>query len=416
MTSPTAGPVLVAHAPSPAPADVVAQTAQPATPVLANARPHRVGVVVLFAVGYTLIGLAVVLVLAYFVSALGPGFTALGAVLALIPLAIVFFGIRWIDRWEPEPPALLIFAVLWGATMAALWALGVDTVWQVSLYAADINPDSVSFVDYAIRAPITEEFGKGFGVLLIFLFARHNFDGPIDGIVYAAAVAGGFAFTENIQYFAEAAVGQGGAGDETLGFTFFIRGIMAPFAHVMFTACTGFFIGLASRNGSRWLAFGAFLLGLIPASLLHALWNGSLYFIQDIGAFLAYYAIVQVPLFVIAVVVVAILRRREVLLTQQRLAEYAAAGWLHPDEVPGIASPSGRRAALKWAAQRGIKPTMKSYIRDLTELAFTRQRIISRRDLALEQADERALLGKIAQERATIVAAGPAPAAPAVAQ
>ena len=47
-----------------------------------------------------------------------------------------------------------------------------------------------------------EEFGKGLGVFLIFVTARRAFDGPVDGIVYGALIGAGFAFTENIQYFA----------------------------------------------------------------------------------------------------------------------------------------------------------------------------------------------------------------------
>ncbi|MFD0492281.1 hypothetical protein ACFQ0O_40365 [Saccharopolyspora spinosporotrichia] len=38
-----------------------------------------------------------------------------GAVAALLPVGVVFAAIVWIDRWEPEPPLLLLGAFLWGA-------------------------------------------------------------------------------------------------------------------------------------------------------------------------------------------------------------------------------------------------------------------------------------------------------------
>ena len=72
-----------------------------------------------------------------------------------------------------------------------------------------------------MQAPLVEEVAKGLGVLLIYAFSRAHFDGPVDGLVYAATVAAGFAFTENILYFGVALV-EGGA--EELGATFVMRG------------------------------------------------------------------------------------------------------------------------------------------------------------------------------------------------
>ena len=62
-----------------------------------------------------------------------------------------------------------------------------------------------------MQAPIVEEFAKGLGVFIIFVIARRAFDGPIDGIVYGGLVGAGFAFTENIQYFAISFI-EGGRG------------------------------------------------------------------------------------------------------------------------------------------------------------------------------------------------------------
>src|SRR5690606_40187156 len=64
------------------------------------------------------------------------------------------------------------------------------------------------------------------------------------------------AFTENIQYFATS-IAEAGGLDGTVGETFFVRGILAPFSHVMFTCCTGLLIGLAARKGSILLSIGA---------------------------------------------------------------------------------------------------------------------------------------------------------------
>ncbi|MBF9335877.1 PrsW family intramembrane metalloprotease [Microbacterium lacticum] len=132
-------------------------------------------------------------------------------VLALIPLTVVLLAVRAADRWEPEPASLVVFALAWGAV---------------------------------VQAPLVEEFAKGLGVFVVFVFGRRAFDGPVDGVVCGALVGAGFAFTENILYFATSLI-EGGLSETA--FTFVLRGILSPFAHVMFTAVTGYAIGRAAR-------------------------------------------------------------------------------------------------------------------------------------------------------------------------
>src|SRR5690606_26985258 len=117
------------------------------------------------------------------------------------PFAIVFFVVRWIDRWEPEPRTAIVFAFLWGAGVSVLIALLVGAGVDNLIYALGGPGFGYEFFGAAIQAPIVEEGGKGLGLLIIFFAARKHFDGPVDGLVYAAWVAGGFAFTENILYF-----------------------------------------------------------------------------------------------------------------------------------------------------------------------------------------------------------------------
>src|SRR5690606_5883089 len=74
-------------------------------------------------------------------------------------------------------------------------------------------------VGAVVSAPITEEFWKGLGVLGVFLFLRREFDGVVDGIMYATFTGLGFATVENVVYYAEAAQHGGG----TLAGTFFLR-------------------------------------------------------------------------------------------------------------------------------------------------------------------------------------------------
>jgi RsiW-degrading membrane proteinase PrsW (M82 family) len=390
--------------PQQAPAEVQAATA--ATPqAIFDVDPRwRPGLLAAVIIGGIVLLIALILVVAYFLLFIGPGLTFVGGVLALIPLAIVLLGVRWIDRWEPEPRLLLLIAFLWGATVSIVIALVAD-VGTSYLYAATVaDKNWTVFLQSTAQAPIVEEVGKGLGVLLIYLVARRYFDGPVDGIVFAALVGGGFAFTENIQYFA-IQIAESGTLDFAVGEIFFIRGILSPFAHVMFTGFTGFFIGLAARKGTAWGGIAMFVVGLVPAILLHAFWNGVLFFIYD---FYAYYVFVQVPLFAIAVVTVILLRRREAQMTQLRLGEYAAAGWFNSAEVNTLGTAAGRRQARAWARQRGLSKVMKEYIKDATHLAFTRNRIVSGRDRIGSQQDEAVLLAQVTQSRTRLAAATPA--------
>jgi hypothetical protein len=257
------------------------------------------------------------------------------------------------------------------------------------------------------RPRSSRETGKGLGLLILFWAARRHFDGPVDGIVYAAWIAGGFAFTENILYFGSQLVEVGGI-DASVVQIFLIRGIMSPFAHVMFTAFIGIALGMAARRTGALGAVGYFLLGLIPAVLLHAFWNGALFFVSD---FYGYYLLIQVPLFAGAVALVVFLRRQESKLTHDRLSEYAAVGWFNPEEVNVLATPQGRRQAIAWARARGKGREMKQYIHNATKLAFARQRIITGRARATASADEAVLLGAVVDAR-RLLAPAPASSAP----
>ncbi|WP_127472642.1 PrsW family intramembrane metalloprotease [Microbacterium sulfonylureivorans] len=375
-------------APAVIPAATTSPAAMPVAPRRGRTAPIWIGGVLV---------LVLVALVGYFLNALGPAASLIGMVLALIPLAGVLLAVRIVDRWEPEPLNLVIFAVAWGGIAAVGIALGVDLVLSF-VFGSASTPESEA-VSAIIQAPIVEEFGKGLGVYIIFLAARRAFDGPVDGIVYGALIGAGFAFTENIQYFAVSFL-EGGAADTTV--TFFMRGILSPFAHVMFTSVTGFALGLAARRGATaGRAIGPWVLGMIGATTLHALWNAS----AVLGDFWALYVTLQVPLFVGFILGVIALRREESRLTRRRLGEYAEAGWFTPQEADMLATGAGRKAGLAWAGTlRGDRTVlMKGFIADATALAAARQRAITGRDPHAAE-DERVLLQRTTAARAALFA------------
>ncbi|MGN7968446.1 PrsW family intramembrane metalloprotease [Microbacterium sp. 22296] len=363
----------------------------PEAPLSAAPPRSRRGGVALWVIAVLLVPLLALLV-RYFTGFLGTAASFIGLILAAIPFVIVWVAVRYIDRWEPEPRRLLVFAVAWGAVASVVIALGVDLL--ISLVTGGLPPA----IGAVVQAPIVEEVAKGLGVLLIFVFARRVFDGPVDGIVYGALIGAGFALTENVQYFAISYL-EGGPGQ--VASTFFLRAVLSPFAHVMFTSLTGFAFGLAARRGLSTraaLAYG--IPGVIGAIVLHALWNGSATFFD----FFELYAALQVPLFVLFILGILALRREETRLTRARLGEYSAAGWFTPQEVEMLATGPGRRSAVAWARTLpgDRSAVMKTFIMDATALAAARQRSLSGRD-PHAPATERYLLERTMAARSTLL-------------
>ncbi|MBD7994232.1 PrsW family intramembrane metalloprotease [Arthrobacter sp. Sa2CUA1] len=342
----------------------------------------------------------VVLLVGFFLfAALGSEAFILCGFLALIPLGICLLGLRWIDRWEPEPRAILLFAFLWGAgvSVAITVALG-SMVNEVLMTLLPLTPADV--IATVVQAPLVEEAAKGLGVLLLVFVRRSHFDGPLDGIVYAGMVGAGFAFTENILYFSAALFETGGVGLQ-LGFVFVLRGLFSPFAHVIFTAAVGVALGLAVRKPGSVRILVGFAAGLAVAVLGHMFWNGGMALVYD--DFFLFYFLLQVPLFALALAGVAYLRRAEQRLTAERLGEYAAAGWFTPAEVDMLATRSGRRQALRWAGSFGAKPAMRDFIREATNLALTRQQLVNGRDLRSNAAREGRILAGLLRTRAALL-------------
>ncbi|MGN6741917.1 MAG: PrsW family intramembrane metalloprotease [Amnibacterium sp.] len=363
-------------------------------------RPRHVGTAIAAVLGIAVAALALAAVLVYLVGALGTAGVAVAGVAALVPFVIVLAVVRWIDRWEPEPRAALVFAVLWGAGVAVAVALLFDLgVQLVVVNTAGTEPDPL--LQAVIQAPLVEEGAKGFGVLLLLWFNRRNFDGPVDGIVYAASVAAGFAFTENILYFGRTVAEHGIGADFAV--IFVARGLFSPLAHALFTSCTGFALGKAAERGARFSAIWWYLLGLVPAAILHALWNGGLAASRNT---IGYYFTVEVPIFLLATGLVLTVRARERRITRARLGEYADVGWFTPDEVALLSTWTGRRHALRWADlqpdRRRKRRAMIRFVRDATRLGHARQRLLKARTGVGRTPDERELLARIMEDRAVL--------------
>jgi len=326
-------------------------------------------------IGLVLLAVCALAVLGIVRSSVGTAGVLVGTLCALLPVGPVVATFLWIDRWEPEPPRLLLGAFLWGAGFSALTALIINSSAAVAIDAVTGAGDVLGAV---VVAPVVEEAVKGAFLVGLLVFRFRQFDGVVDGIVYAGLVAAGFAFTENILYLGNAFVEEQMAGQSggVLG-VLLLRGLLSPFAHPLFTAMIGIGAGIAARSGNVGVRVVAVAVGYLVAVGLHALWNGSAVLLGG-SAFLGVYVVVMVPLFLIMIGVVVWQRRREQRTVAQQLPEFARLGWIAPSEVPLLASLAGRRgwrAAVRRRSGRQVAEAVVRYQAAVTELAFLRARI-----------------------------------------
>jgi RsiW-degrading membrane proteinase PrsW (M82 family) len=164
-----------------------------------------------------------------------------------VPMFMFAAFVNWLDRYEKEPKLLLGAAFVWGVVIAGGGAFILNTAFGIGIYALTGSEGAAEFGTTSIVAPIIEEALKGLAVLVVFLLFRNEFDSVLDGIIYAAVTAMGFAAIENVLYIYRNGYLDGGW--EGFWVLVVIRVILVGWMHPFFTAFTG--IGLAIARMTR---------------------------------------------------------------------------------------------------------------------------------------------------------------------
>ena len=354
----------------------------------------------------TLLAISGLVILALVREETGTEGFLVGLGLAVLPVPLLIAAFRWLDRVEPGPWRNLLFCFAWGACAAALIAIVANSFATRWIATATADPSSADTLGATVIAPVVEESAKAAAVLLVFLFRRRDFTGIVDGVVIAGVTATGFAFTESVLYLGTAfgtdqLTGGRGIASVTAA-TFFVRIIMSPFAHPLFTVLTGIGFGIAALSaGRRALRRVAFPLGgLLLAMGMHAMWNGSSAF-GEYG-FFAVYAAIMVPIFGLLTWLVIWTRQRELKTVRTELPAYAVAGWLTPAEPYALGSMRARRIARQYArrhAGRTAAREVARYEAYATSLAFLRHRARRGSPGADFAVRERELLGELWRRR-----------------
>src|SRR5260370_27182970 len=144
--------------------------------------------------------------------------------LAVLPVPLLIALVLFADRLEPEPRVNLIFAFAWGAGVAALVAIIINTLGLEYITMPALGKTAGQYVSATFGAPPVEETPQGLVLILLLMLPRQELDGPTDGIIYAAMVGLGFAMMENISYYIDALVKPETGGGKVRYRTLALRG------------------------------------------------------------------------------------------------------------------------------------------------------------------------------------------------
>jgi protease PrsW len=234
-----------------------------------------------------------------------------------VPMFLFAAFVNWLDRYEKEPKILLGAAFVWGMIIAAGGAFILNTAFGIGIYAFTRSEGIAEFGTTSIVAPIIEESLKGLAVVIVFFLFRKEFDSILDGIVYAAITAMGFAAVENVLYIYRNGYVEGGwEGFWTL---VVIRVVLVGWMHPFFTSFTGIGLAISRMSRNPLVKFLAVPAGYTVAVVTHAFHNTFGGLIGGMGGLVAGTFVDYLGYtFMLAFIIWIIVRERNVLKKQLR--------------------------------------------------------------------------------------------------
>ncbi len=212
-----------------------------------------------------LIGLILLIAGEYMLS---PNILGASALFFVIPIGaalapVTFFIYCWDSDYLSDMPRW----IPWGAFISGA-ALGVTLAFILEVVF--VHGDSLGA---SLAVGFIEESCKALAV--VFFLRSRRLRSEIDGVILGAAAGAGFATLETMLYAVTAYVGgfQAGGGVAAANQTLLLRGLLAIFGHVTWTAIVVGAIWRDRGQRSFRLTFGV-ILAFAIAVLLHGLWDG----------------------------------------------------------------------------------------------------------------------------------------------
>lgn len=306
-----------------------------------------------------------------------------------IPAGIIIYRV---DQFEPEPASLIAVALLWGGIVALTFA-AITNSYALSFLQHVLPATTLDSWGAAIVAPINEEFYKGAGLVIIYLMARAEFEGLMDGLVYGAMIGLGFQVVENVQYFVHAASESGAGQLGPVVSMYFLRVVLAGlYSHTLFSGFMGFGFAYAvtRREASRRRRLSVAALFVALAWGAHFVWNSP--WLESLmgrggGSFILVFLVKGVPFLVFLVFLTVVARRREGQAFARLVAAEVGTDVLNEAEVRILKSGRKRRAALrqiKRSKGAGARRLFKRLQREQMNLALVHTKVRESDHPALE--------------------------------
>lgn len=282
---------------------------------------------------------------------------------AAVPTVIYSLLLWWLDRYEKEPLSLILIAFFWGAIPAIALAVLFELVLAVPVEQSPLGPNATSWG----LAPVIEELLKAAALAGLFVWARNEFDGPLDGIVYGSLVGFGFSMTENLLYF---------LAYPAAGNLFWVRGVLFGLNHAFFTSMVGLAFGAVRYRSTPLMQAMALLAGLTLAISFHAAHNFLTTSFQTAGLVSSW--LVQSSGVLVVLAIAVLTWRHERRWLRDELGEEVHAGIISADDYSDATSSAGRTRRQFQALLHGGLPCYRRTRRLhylMTELAFCKSKI-----------------------------------------
>lgn len=365
---------------------------------------------------FCLVGLADMYVMMHRDIVLPDGKVAYG-----IPNEILIQGLKWawptalvwsmlfifLDRFRRMNILLYVMAFMWGGCISTWFSIYVNTWAGERMGVTGQDPDTGSR-SAVFSAPFVEEVSKVAILFLFAIFLRYRLVSALQWVSLAGICAIGFAFVENIVYYARAynyATQVPGIEDpkaEVFKALVMLRGVYTSFGHPLFTSMTGFGLAVGLRHRAKVVRILAPLAGFCFSALGHMIFNGIASTTpQDKIKTYWFLALALVAMVVFILVGQYVTEMRRV---RARLSDFVLMGWLDPQDPKMFSGPISRLIMTvvaffqpsRWRATWRVRSRMM-------ELAYLRDSMV--RGLVDEAGYERAreLVDGINTDRAVAV-------------
>ncbi len=311
-----------------------------------------------------------------------------------IPVGLIVYRL---DQFEPEPASLIAVALVWGGVVALSFSAVVNSSFLTFLQHL-LPTGAVDAWGAAVVAPIDEEFYKGAGLVMIFLIARDEIDGLMDGLVYGAMIGLGFQVMENIQYFVHAAAQSGEGQIGAVVGTFFVRVLIAgPYSHMLFTGLLGFGFAyfVTRRSAPLAMRVGVLVLFIGLSWAAHFVWNSpwlDSLMAASSGSFVLALVIKGLPFLILLFLLGIFARRREEQAFSRLIAEEVGSDVVTAEEFEVLRKGRRRQAALRRMRRQkgpGARRVLKRLQREQMNLALFHSKVDSPEHPAIDEQRDR---------------------------